>query len=454
MEFGDVEEAKDTPEPVQNTLEVKVFKRRWFQLALFILYSVNTYIHMYQYTIISNIICRYYNVSSLAVAWTTIISQVVYLVLIIPCSYLINLIGLRWSILTGATVTCLGAWIKVFSVSPDRFAVTLIGQTIIFVSKPFIRPLPGLLAAHWFGPKQTAFASTMATCGTIIGISLGYTVIPMIVKNHEKIEKIGQDLSVLFWSVAVSSTVVCVALMFLIKDKPRVPPSAAKSLQIAGGKGKTKDYLPIIRRILSNRDYLLLLNSVGIVFGVQSAMLTMLNPLYLQHFKNSEKDAGMLGSLLVIAGAISSITAALIVDKSKKFREIAISFCVLSVLAEILFAVSFFAEIKWMVFVAGILLWSFLSGYITVNYELNMELTYPEPENISSGLLFVSISIYNSLLILILDRLMKAYGDKAVHALCTLLFILSTFLTCVNKSELRRQKAAECALKYKAVPQK
>ncbi|XP_046411147.1 uncharacterized MFS-type transporter C09D4.1-like isoform X2 [Neodiprion fabricii] len=404
MEFGDVEEAKDTPEPVQNTLEVKVFKRRWFQLALFILYSVNTYIHMYQYTIISNIICRYYNVSSLAVAWTTIISQVVYLVLIIPCSYLINLIGLRWSILTGATVTCLGAWIKVFSVSPDRFAVTLIGQTIIFVSKPFIRPLPGLLAAHWFGPKQTAFASTMATC--------------------------------------------------VIKDKPRVPPSAAKSLQIAGGKGKTKDYLPIIRRILSNRDYLLLLNSVGIVFGVQSAMLTMLNPLYLQHFKNSEKDAGMLGSLLVIAGAISSITAALIVDKSKKFREIAISFCVLSVLAEILFAVSFFAEIKWMVFVAGILLWSFLSGYITVNYELNMELTYPEPENISSGLLFVSISIYNSLLILILDRLMKAYGDKAVHALCTLLFILSTFLTCVNKSELRRQKAAECALKYKAVPQK
>ncbi|XP_046608445.1 uncharacterized MFS-type transporter C09D4.1-like isoform X2 [Neodiprion virginianus] len=404
MEFRDVEEAKDTPEPVQNTLEVKVFKRRWLQLALFILYSVNTYIHMYQYTIISNIICRYYNVSSLAVAWTTIISQVVYLVLIIPCSYLINVIGLRWSILAGATVTCLGTWIKVFSVSPDRFTVTLIGQTIIFVSKTFIRPLPGLLAAHWFGPKQTAFASTMAHC--------------------------------------------------VIKDKPRVPPSAAKSLQIAGGKGKTKDYLPIIRRILSNRDYLLLLNSVGIVFGVQSAMLTMLNPLYLQHFKNSEKDAGMLGSLLVIAGAISSITAALIVDKSKKFREIAISFCVLSVLAEILFAVSFLAEIKWMVFVTGILLWSFLSGYITVNYELNMELTYPEPEDICSGLLFVSISIYNSLLILILDRLMKAYGDKAVHALCTLLFILSTFLTCVNKSELRRQKAAECALKYKAVPQK
>ncbi|XP_046586986.1 uncharacterized MFS-type transporter C09D4.1-like isoform X2 [Neodiprion lecontei] len=404
MEFGDVEEAKDTPEPVQNTLEVKVFKRRWLQLALFILYSVNTYIHMYQYTIISNIICRYYNVSSLAVAWTTIISQVVYLVLVIPCSYLINVIGLRWSILAGATVTCLGTWIKVFSVSPDRFAVTLIGQTIIFVSKPFIQPLPGLLAAHWFGPKQTAFASTMATC--------------------------------------------------VIKDKPRVPPSAAKSLQIAGGKGKTKDYLPIIRRILSNRDYLLLFNSVGTVFGVQSAILTMLNPLYLQHFKNSEKDAGMLGSLLVIAGAISSITAALIVDKSKKFREIAISFCVLSVLAEILFAVSFFAEIKWMVFVTGILLWSFLSGYITVNYELNMELTYPEPENICSGLLFVSISIYTSLLILILDRLMKAYGDKAVHALCTLLFILATFLTCVNKSELRRQKAAERALKYKAVPQK
>ncbi|XP_046466707.1 uncharacterized MFS-type transporter C09D4.1-like [Neodiprion pinetum] len=454
-EFQQVAGAERISKHIQNVLEVKVFKKRWLQLALFFLYSASIHIHVYQYTIISNIICKYYNVSTLAVEWTSIIFMVMYLILIIPCSYLINLIGLRWSILAGATVTCLGAWIKVFSVSPDRFVVTLIGQAIIAVSQPFIQPLPGLLTARWFGPEQTALATTIACCGITVGLSVSHSMTPMIVQNREGIDEIGQDLSILFWSFAASSTVIGVALLFLFRDGPRLPPSASRALQIVNGEAaKTEDYLPSIKRILSNKNYLVLWNSDGIIMSVLNAITAMLNPLYLAHFSNCEKEVGKLGFAIVITGTVGSLTVALVLDRIKKFREIAFSLCSLSILGEILFAVSLFVEIKWMVFVSGIMLGGILVSYTTMDYELSAEATYPEPEHIATGLLFVSVNVYSPLVILIAGSLMEVYGDKAAHACFISLLILGTILTGVNKSELRRQKAAECVANYKTVPQK
>lgn len=43
--------------------------------------------------------------------------------------------GLRVTALCGAFGTCIGSWIKVFSVSPDLFYVTFIGQSIVATSQ-------------------------------------------------------------------------------------------------------------------------------------------------------------------------------------------------------------------------------------------------------------------------------------------------------------------------------
>ncbi|XP_046736540.1 feline leukemia virus subgroup C receptor-related protein 2-like [Diprion similis] len=454
-EFEDPVETKRISKHIQNVLEVKVFKKRWLQLVLFVLYSANIHIHQYQYTIINNIICKYYNVSSLAVEWTSIMFMVMYLILIIPCSYLVNLIGLRWSVVAGAMITCLGAWMKVFSVSRDCFVVTLISQAIIAVSETFTQPLPGLLAARWFGPKQTALATTIACSGITIGYSVSHSITPTVVQNRAEIDEIGQDLSILFWSIALFSTIIGVALLFFFEAGPRLPPSDSRALQIVNGEViKTGDYLPSIKRILSNNNYLLLWNSDGIIIGVLNGIIAMLNPLYLPHFRNGEKEVGELGSVIVITGTIGSLIVALALDKIKKFREIALFLCSLSIIGEILFAVSLFIEIKWMVFATGIMLGGFLVSYTAMDYELSAETTYPEPENIATGLLFVSINIFSPLIILISGRLFEAYGDRATHAFFILLLILGTFLIGINKSELRRQKAAENAVKYKAVSQK
>lgn len=74
---------------------------------------------------------RYYGVSSLAVDWTAMAFMAYYLIFIFPATYMVNRWGLRWSNIIGCCVTCLGSWIKVLSVSPDRFWVTFIGQSLV-----------------------------------------------------------------------------------------------------------------------------------------------------------------------------------------------------------------------------------------------------------------------------------------------------------------------------------
>ena len=52
-----------------------------------------------------------------------------------PSSPLSLIQGLRVTALCGAFGTCIGAWIKVFSVGPDLFYVTFIGQSFVAVSQ-------------------------------------------------------------------------------------------------------------------------------------------------------------------------------------------------------------------------------------------------------------------------------------------------------------------------------
>lgn len=48
---------------------------------------------------------------------------------------ILSLQGLRWTALVGVCGTCIGAWIKVFSVRPDLFYVGFIGQAVVALAQ-------------------------------------------------------------------------------------------------------------------------------------------------------------------------------------------------------------------------------------------------------------------------------------------------------------------------------
>lgn len=92
-----------------------------------------------------------------------------------------------------------------------------------------------------------------------------------------------------------------------------------------------------------------------------------------------------------------------------------------------------------------------MSGYLALGYDLCIEFTYPESENIPAGLLNITTSIYGILLTIIFGLLLNAYGDIPVHiGLCSTL-LLGFILTVVTKDIQRRQDARKKAQYEKIV---
>jgi len=76
-------------QPVTVT-DCKLYKRRWPMLLLFVLCSMANAVQWIQYSIISNVIMKFYDVSSFAVDFTSIVYMVSYIPLIFPASWILD----------------------------------------------------------------------------------------------------------------------------------------------------------------------------------------------------------------------------------------------------------------------------------------------------------------------------------------------------------------------------
>lgn len=72
--------------------------------------------------------------------------------------------------IAGSFGTMIGAWMKVMSCKPDRFFMTMIGQTVVASSQVFILNLPARLAAVWFGPSEVSTACSVGVFGNQVNL--------------------------------------------------------------------------------------------------------------------------------------------------------------------------------------------------------------------------------------------------------------------------------------------
>ncbi|KAJ8682012.1 hypothetical protein QAD02_017804, partial [Eretmocerus hayati] len=456
--FGDAEYNRYSI-PLKNEIDIissiKVYKRRWLMLLIFILYSTAINGQWLQYSIISNIITRYYNVSPLWVDCTAMSYMFYYIPFIFPATYISELVGIRWTLIFGGFLSCLGAWIKSYAVSPDSFWLVLVGQSVVACTQVLMLPIPGRVAAKWFGSNELSTATSIGVFGTQLGVAVSFLFPSIVVKNHDDMELVGKDLSSLSISIGIVATVVLSIVILLFQEEPKLPPSKTRALQKERVNGKAEGFLLPMRRLFSNRSFLILCNSYGLSIGVLNAVATLLNQMFLQHFEGGEEDAGRIGLLIVVTGMIGSVVFGIVLDKTHKFKEIAVIVYSSTFCGQIVFAVAMLMEIKWMVYVTSILLGFFMSGYLALGYELAAEYTYPESEVLSAGILNIANNAYGIILVLILSPIMQyCNSDAPVHiGLCLALF-LGLLLTIFTKDEQRRQDARKRVTEYREIPTK
>lgn len=171
----------------------RLYRRRWLIVLLFSSYSLCNSYQWIQYGIISNIFMDFYSVSAFAVDWMSMVYMLTYIPLVFPVTWLLDRKGLRVVALAATAVNCAGAWVKVVSVKPHLFWVSVFGQVVCSIAQVFILGMPSHIAAVWFGPEEVSTACS-------IGV-FGNQVSPLhLVRNQERREIGPLENKVHYWT--------------------------------------------------------------------------------------------------------------------------------------------------------------------------------------------------------------------------------------------------------------
>ncbi|KAL3281075.1 hypothetical protein HHI36_004299, partial [Cryptolaemus montrouzieri] len=345
--------------------------------------------------------------------------------------------GLRVAIIIGIAGTCIGSWIKVISVEPDRFWVGFLGQSIVALSQVFVLSVPARLAAVWFGPSQVSSACSIGVFGNQLGIASGFLIPPVIVNTKGEPSEIQHDLFVMFLGIAVFTTILFLVIILFFKSEPPTPPSYAQAQQ----QGETQiGFLDSLKRLMKNGPYVLLLTAYGINVGIFYAISTLLNQIILQYYKDGEEDAGRIGVLIVFAGMLGSVLCGIILDKFHRFKETTLAVYAMSLLSMVVYTFALDKGIIVVYAVSG-LLGFFMTGLLPVGFELAAELTYPEPEGTSAGLLNAASQVFGILFTSIYSAIFYSANDTWANAIMSVMLLIGTILTACITSDLKRQAA-------------
>uniref|UniRef100_A0A0B7A656 Major facilitator superfamily (MFS) profile domain-containing protein n=1 Tax=Arion vulgaris TaxID=1028688 RepID=A0A0B7A656_9EUPU len=200
----------------------RVYSRRWLNLILFCLYSFSNSFQWIHLNIISDSLSTYYNQSlpndtfqrNSTIDWLSMVYMLAYIPLILPASWILNKMGLRFCCICGSMLNAAGAWLKCASVSPDRFALLMFAQTICAMGQVWVLGIPARLAAIWFGPNEVSTATSLGVFGNQVGIAVGFLIPPIIIDDSNNMEATGSGLTIICFSTAAFTT--CIFILICI----------------------------------------------------------------------------------------------------------------------------------------------------------------------------------------------------------------------------------------------
>ncbi|KAB0798369.1 hypothetical protein PPYR_09362 [Photinus pyralis] len=421
--------------PAQLEQSFKLYKMRWVVLVVSVFTCASGNMQWMQYGIIGDVLVLYYGISFDAVNWTSMVFLLMYIIFLFPVSYILDKYGLRVGVIFGSVGTCLGAWIKLASASPDRFWVLLLGQSVAAVSQVFVLPTPPLLAATWFGANEVSMACGIGLSGCQVGVALGFVLPTIILKPQHDLIGIETDMFILALAVGIFCSIYSILTIRFFTDQPPSPPSTARSTNLVTEKTSSKQS---IAKLFTSRSYVVLLLVYGIDIGVFFVLSTTLNQVVLKYYPDGSDDAGRIGCLITIAGTIISVVYGIILDRFKWYRQTLLATQLICSLMMFMVTFLLYQGIVF-VYITYILLGAFLTSVMVIGYEMAAEVTYPEPEGTPAGLLNASAQGFGIMFTYLYSFLFYKLEDVWSNlSLCVILLVGFVLLT-ISPFDLKRQ---------------
>ncbi|XP_026156329.1 feline leukemia virus subgroup C receptor-related protein 2-like isoform X4 [Mastacembelus armatus] len=273
-----------------------------------------------------------------------------------------------------------------------------------------------------------------------MGIGIGFLVPPILVPNVDDMNELAYHIRIMFYISAGMATLIFILVVTVFQEKPEIPPSQAQ-VQARNIPRDEYSYKASILRLLRNKPFMLLMLSYGLNVGCFYAVSTLLNRMIIEHYPGEEVNAGRIGLTIVIAGMLGSLICGVWLDKTKFYKQTTLVVYLLSLIGMLVYAFTLSLGHLWVVFVTAGVLGFFMTGYLPLGFEYAVELTYPESEGTSSGLLNCSAQIFGIIFTISQGKIIDQWGTLAGNIFLSIFLLIGTIMTGFIRSDLRRQKA-------------
>ena len=388
----------------------KVYRIRWIMLTIYMLMvSVNQLLWI-TFAPITGDASKYYGVSDLQIGILSMCFMIVYIVVSIPASWIIDKYGIRIGVGTGAVFTGIFGMLRGFA--GTNYNLLLLAQIGIAVGQPFILNAITKLAARWFPIEERATAAGLGTLAMYIGILAGMTVTPYLT--------IGSGISGMLYIYGIISIITTVIFLILIKESPPTAPcrpdQEERSLVLDG-----------FMKTLRTKDFIWLMVIFFIGLGVFNSVTTWIEDI-LRPRGFSATQAGITGGLMIVGGVVGALIVPFLSDRYKRrtpFIIIALTGATLG-LTGITFATSY-----WLLLTSGMVLGFFLLSSGPIGFQYGAEITFPASEGTSNGMLLLMGQVSGIAFIFGMDSLKSSVTGSMTRSLVLLigLMVLSILIS-------------------------
>jgi len=363
----------------------KVYSYRWVILGLFMLISFVIQLQWLAHAAVERPAEVFYkgqfnpdsffNIDFLAMAY-----MLVYIVMSIPASYVIDTYGIRVGIGIGAAIAGISGLVK--GVYADNFQMIVFAQIGLSVAQPFVLNAVTAVSVRWFPLRERGMAAGLAILSQYLGIIFAMLVTPLFIGTHPNQADYGSGfphMLMIYGWLTVGAAVI--TLMFL-RERPPSAPVADDLVRHSFFKG--------IRHILKQRDMILTLFVFLIGLGMFNAISSMTDSIS-SNLGVQDSD-GLIGGMMLIGGVLGAIIIPALSDKYR-MRKRFLVICTVGALPGVLglsltgYIVHDPLAAYRIALASSFILGFFIMSAGPVGFQYAAEISYPAPESISQGLL-------------------------------------------------------------------
>jgi MFS family permease len=382
----------------------KVYGYRWVMLIVFMfIVAVNQLLWITFASITSDAV-KFYGVPDLSIGLLSMIFMIVYIVISIPASWVIDTYGLRVAVGIGAALT--GIFGLMRGLTASSYTLVLVAQIGIAVGQPFILNAVTTVAARWFPVRERATASGLGSLAMYLGIFLGLALTPILTVRFQ--------IAGMLVVYGILSVVAALVFFVFAKERPVTPPCPpgmeVRSLVFDG-----------FKQMFRQRNFILLLVIFFVGLGVFNAVTTWIENIIAPRGFTSTQ-AGTVGGLMIVGGIVGALVMPTLSDRTRR----RVPFIIMALAGATLGLVGIaYATSYWLLLAASIMLGFFLLSSGPIGFQYGAEITYPTPEGTSNGLLILMGQISGIAFIFAMDAFKSPQTGSMTTSLVVLIVLMA-----------------------------